>query len=105
MKSSKSNRPCRKPISRALCQIASVVPVGDVDVVVGKKRLRCTAKQGCEMPRHRRDQEHTRLNRSQILLEAQQGAERRPMSGNLTHCGDAIADPDGAYAERGTAVA
>jgi len=34
----------------AQTDIASVVPVGEVDVVIDKKRLRGTTQQGCKMP-------------------------------------------------------
>ena len=34
--------------------VARVVPVGDIDVMVGENRLRSAAQQGCKVPRHRR---------------------------------------------------
>ena len=57
--------------------VARVVPVGDVDVVVGEHRAHGVAQQRGEMAGHRRDEEHARLCGRDVLPEVQQGCERR----------------------------
>ena len=58
------------------------------------------AQQGGEMARQRRHQQHARLRRRDILLEMQQRAERRRVRRLLPHLDLAVADGDGADAER-----
>ena len=61
--------------------VAGVVPVGDVDVVVGQQRADGVGEQGREVPGQRGDEQHARLRRravGQVLGEAQQRAERGP---------------------------
>ena len=44
--------------------VARVVPVGDVDVLVGEQRAHGAAQQRGEVARERRDQEHLRQRRA-----------------------------------------
>ena len=48
---------------------ARIDPVGDVDVVVGQKRLDRAAQQRCVMARHRRDDQQPRLRPFRTVLE------------------------------------
>ena len=57
MYSSRPKRPARER------HVARVVPVGDVDVVVGQHRAHGVAQQRREVARHRRDDQHARLRR------------------------------------------
>ena len=85
--------------------VASVVPVGEVDVVIDKKCVRCTTQQGRKMPRHRGNQEDSRLRHNQVFFEVQQGAERRLMDRRLAHRDRPITDIDGVDAKGRPAVA
>jgi hypothetical protein len=79
--------------------ISGIVPVGDVDVVIGEEDLRSAAQQGGEMPRHRRYQENARLRPRRLLREAQQRTKRRLVNGRLAYRSLATADRDGVDAE------
>ena len=59
--------------------VAHVVPVGDVDVVLRQHRAHGRAQQRREVAGQRRDQQDARLRLLDVLLEVQQGAERRDM--------------------------
>ena len=84
--------------------IAHVVPVGDVDVVLGQHGAHGTAQERREMTRQRRDQEHARLRRVDILLEVQKRAERRGQRGVLVDRDLAVADCHAIDPEGGTGV-
>ena len=92
--SSKPKRPCSSG------DVAHVVPVGDVDVVLGQHGPHGAAQQRREMAGQRRDQQHARLRGVDVLLEMQQRAERRDMRGLLAHRDLAVADRDLVDAER-----
>src|SRR6266446_7562287 len=79
--------------------ISGIVPVGDVDVVIGEEHLRSAAQQSGEMPRHRRYQENARLRPRRLLLEAQQRTKRRLVNSRLAYRSFATADRDGVDAE------
>ena len=72
----------------------AVVPVGDVDVVLGQHGADGAAQQRREMARQRRDQQHARLLGVDVLLEMQERAERRDMRRLLAHLDLAVADGD-----------
>jgi hypothetical protein len=74
--------------------VTGIVPVGNVDVMIGDQGLRRPAKQGRKMPRHRRYQENARLHRRHLLLEAQQRTERRAVNDRLAHGDTTICDLD-----------
>ena len=59
--------------------VARIVPVGDVDVVLGQHGAHGGAQQCGEMSGQRRDQQHARLRLVDVLLEMQQRGERRPV--------------------------
>jgi hypothetical protein len=65
--------------------VADIVPVGDVDVVIGEQRAHGRAQQRREMSRQRRHQQHARLRGIDILLEVQQRSERRDPCRLLVH--------------------
>ena len=79
--------------------VSGIVPVSDVDVVIGEEHLRSAAQQGGEMPRHRRYQENARLRPRRLLLEAQQRTKRRLVNSRLAYSSLAAADRDGVDAE------
>ena len=72
--------------------VAGVVPVGDVDVVVGQHRAGGVAKQRGEMARHRRDEQHRGWASLHVFPEVQQRAERRASDDLLVHRDLALAD-------------
>ncbi len=74
--------------------VAHVVPVGDVDVVLGQHGAHGAAQQRGEMARQRRHQQNARLLGLDVLLEMQQRAEWRDMRGLLAHLHLAVADDD-----------
>jgi hypothetical protein len=84
--------------------VASVVPVGEIEVVIDKKRLRRTAQQGRKMPRHRGNQKNSRLRRNQVFFEVEQCAEGCSMDRRLAHRNHPIADIDAIDAEGRPAV-
>ena len=57
--------------------LARIVPVGDVDVVLGQEHFHRVAQKRREMAGHRRDEQHARLHLRDVFLEMQEGAERR----------------------------
>jgi len=57
--------------------VAGIVPIRQVDVVIGKQRAQRAAQQRREMARHRRDHQDARLRRHDILPEMKQRAEGR----------------------------
>ncbi len=66
--------------------IARVVPVGNVDVMVGQHSLHGPAQQGGEVAGHRGNQQHARLAADAVAAEMQQRAEwrtRHDFLGNL----------------------
>ncbi len=74
--------------------IASIVPIGDVDVVIRQKCLGSPAEQGCEVPGHRRHQENPRLKHSHIFFEVEQSAKRCPMELHFADCRHSSTDRD-----------
>ena len=74
--------------------VAGIVPVGDVDVVVGEQRPDRVAQQRGEMAGQRRDDQHARLRALDVLAEAQQRAERRLQDASSRHGDLAVADRD-----------
>ncbi len=85
--------------------VARVVPVGDVDVVVGEQRAHRGAQQRREVPRQRRDDEHARRRGRAFLAKAQQRAERPLEDDLLLHRVLAVRRLDAPDAERGPRVA
>ena len=75
--------------------VARIVPVGDVDVVIGEQGLHGVAQKRGEMARQRRDDQHARLLDGDVLLEAQEGREGRHQRRLFRHLGFFIADQDG----------
>ncbi|MNF01419.1 hypothetical protein D3C80_2004060 [compost metagenome] len=51
--------------------IARIVPVGDIDVVVGQHGLRRAAQQRGKVAGHRRHQQHARLAADAVAAEVQ----------------------------------
>ena len=80
--------------------VARVVPIGDVDVVLGQHGAHGAAQQRREMAGQRRHQQHARLRGRDVLLEVQQRAERRHLRRLLAHLDLAVADGDAVDAER-----
>jgi hypothetical protein len=80
--------------------VAHVVPVGDVDVVLGQHGAHRAAQQRREMARQRRHQQHPRLRGIDVLAKAQERAERRGQRGVLVHRDLAVADRDAVDPER-----
>ncbi len=76
-------------------RVARIVPVGDVDVVLGQHRLDGVAQQRREVAGQRRDEQHARLRAGDILGEMQQRAERRDVRRLLAHRQFLVADRDG----------
>ena len=75
--------------------VARIVPIGDVDIVVGQQRPHRVAQQGREMTGHRRDQQDARLRRVDVSClkcsSVQNGVLRgRPLRATAT---SAVADP------------
>ena len=66
-------------------RIARIVPVGDVDVMLGQHGFDGVAQQRREVTRERRDQEHARLLGDHVLGEMQERAEWRDVRGFLAH--------------------
>src|SRR3984893_13456276 len=93
-------------VERTMLQpdISRIVPVGDVDVVIGEEYLSSAAQQGGEMPRHRRYQQNARLRPRRLLLEAQQRTKRRLVNGRLAYRSLAPVDRDGGDAESWSAM-
>jgi hypothetical protein len=56
------------------------------------------------MPRHRRDQENSRLRHNQVFFEVQQRAERCLMNRGLAHRDQPVSDVDGVDARGRPAV-
>ena len=80
--------------------VAHVVPVGDVDVVLGQHGAHGGAQQRGEMAGQRRHHQHARLRHLDVLLEMQQRAERRDVRALLAHLDLAVADHDPVDPER-----
>ena len=85
--------------------VARIVPIGDVDVVVGEHCFYGAAQQCREVSRHRGDEKDARLGFCEVLLEAQQCAKRRAMNLDLAHRDPLGADRDAVDAIGGTMVA
>ncbi len=84
--------------------LARVVPVGQVDVVLGEHRPHGRAQQCGEVPRHGRDEQDRRLGDVGVLLEVQKRAERGDV-GRALRDRDLLAPDERAVdAERGTRV-
>ena len=69
--SSSPNLPCSS------ADVARVVPIGDVDVILGQQCLHRAAQQCREVPRQRGDYQNARLLGARVLAEMEQGRERR----------------------------
>ena len=65
--------------------VARIVPVGQVHVVIREHGADGGAQERREVARHGRDQEHARLVARNVLPEAQQGPEGRPVHDVLAH--------------------
>ena len=63
--------------------VARVLPVGQVDVVIGQQGLDGAAQQGRKMPGERRHHQHRRLLAGPILAEMDEVAERMRSDGLL----------------------
>ncbi len=74
--------------------VARIVPVGDVDVVILKKRLHGVSQQRREMSRHRRHQQHARLRGSCWFLEMQQRPESCCVRDLFHDLAFTVSDPD-----------
>ena len=85
--------------------LAGVVPVREVDVVLGEHRPHGRAQERREVPGHRRDEQHGGLRDGGVLREVQQRGERRDVLGNLGHGDLGSGDDRGVDAERGARVA
>ena len=85
--------------------VARVVPVGDIDIMVGEKGLRRATQQRRKMSRHRRHQEHSGLRRRYVFFKVQQSAERCAMNRRLAHRGEPAAYIDSLNSEGGPMVA
>ena len=81
--------------------VARVVPVGDVDVVLGQHRAHRVAQQRREVARHRRHQQYLRLLRLAVLGKVQQGAEGPDPGLLLAHENAAVAHDDAVDGEFG----
>ncbi len=90
--------------------VPRVVPVGEVDVVIGEQRLYGPAEQRGEVARQGGHHQHLRLARRLGLAEAQQRAEGRAGEFLLDHldihaidrdAGDAVVGPLVGHAEAG----
>ncbi len=79
--------------------VARIVPVGDVDVMLGQERTHRRAQERREMARERRDQEDARLCRVDVLAEPQQRGERRGVGGLFEHRDLAVSHRHGIDAE------
>jgi len=79
--------------------IASIVPVGDIDVMIGEEHLRRPAQQGGKMPRHRRHQKDARLRDCEVFFETQQGTKGRSMNHGLAYGDTTSADRHSVDAE------
>ena len=84
--------------------VARVVPVGQIDIVLGQHRADGGAQQRCEVSRHRRDDEHARERRVDVLLEVQQRRERRRVGNDFLDRHRRIADLHRIDAERRAGV-
>jgi hypothetical protein len=85
--------------------VASVVPVGEVDVVLGQQRADSVAQQRREVARQRRDHEHSRLVDRDFFLEVQKCPERSDIRSVLMHRDLAAARRDAPDPERGSVMA
>ena len=65
--------------------VARVLPVGDVDIVLGQHHLHGVAQQSGEMARHRRHQQNARVRARMVLAEVEQRSERRVVGRLLGH--------------------
>lgn len=74
--------------------VARIVPVGDVDVVLGEQGAYGAAQQRGEVPRQRGHQQHPGLGEAVVLLEVQQRAEGPDVGGLLAHLHRAAAALD-----------
>ena len=74
--------------------VARIVPVGNIDVMLGEHRAHRGAQQSREMARQRRDQQNARLLLFDVLLEMPQGGKRRHQSRLFGHRDFAVADHD-----------
>ena len=72
--------------------VARIVPIGQVNIVLGQHGRHRPAQERGEMPRHRRDQQHLRLLLRGILGEMQQGRERPNPDLFFAHGDSAVAD-------------
>ncbi len=84
--------------------VAGIVPVRDVHIAVGQHRLHGGAQQGREMAGHRGHQQHFRLRLQHVLLEPQQGAERRGEHRHFAHRDAVIVHHHAVDAEGGALV-
>ena len=80
--------------------VADVVPIGDVDVMLGQHGAHRGAQQRREMSRQRRDQQHARLRHVDVLLEMEERPERRDEARLLAHRHFAVADRHRAQCRR-----
>ena len=80
--------------------VTGIMPVGDIDVVVGQHGAHGRPQERREMAGQRRHHEDARLHRRDILLEVQERAERRYVRGLLAHLDFAIADGDAVDGKR-----
>ena len=79
--------------------VAGIVPVGDVNVVIGQHGAHRRPQQRGEVAGQRRYQQHARLCRRHIFFEVKQRAERRLVRGFLAHFDLAVADVNRADAK------
>ena len=80
--------------------VAGIVPIGDVDVVLGEHGAHGGAQERREMTRQRRDQQHARLRHVDVFLEMQERPERRDVARLLAHRHFAVSDLHRGDAER-----
>jgi hypothetical protein len=85
--------------------VASVVPVSEIDVVIDEKGLRRTAQQRRKMPRHRGNEKNSGLRRNQVFFEMEQCTKGCLMDRRLAHRNYPIADVDGVDAKSRPAMA
>ena len=90
--------------ARGQRHVARIVPIGDVDIVVGQHGAHGRPQQCREVAGERRHHEDARLRRRDVLLEVQERAERRHMRRFLAHFDLAIADGDAVDGEWRTCV-
>jgi hypothetical protein len=85
--------------------VPRVMPVGDIDVVVGQQRLHSPTQQRSEMSGQGRHKEHAGLYLCVIPVEVQQCPERSAMNRNPAHLYKASVDPDAVDAKRRATMA